>query len=92
MSITQSYCLALSARGKLVHEAARPDLKLRLLVGHANMLDQIMLDLTDKEEQTLYIKHSVAAACSEEIPLQDQEAPLEESEVQAESESLIEWI
>ena len=92
MSITQSYCLALSARGKLVHEAARPDLKLRLLVGHANMLDQIMLDLTDNEEQTLCIKQSVAAACGEETPLQDQEALPEESEVQPDSESVIEWI
>jgi hypothetical protein len=51
MSITQTYFLAHSARGKLLREAARPDLDLRLLVGHANMLDSLMLDLTNAEQE-----------------------------------------
>lgn len=51
MSITQTYYLAHSARGKLSKEAARPDHDLRLLVGHANMLDSLMLDLANAEQE-----------------------------------------
>ncbi|KIW93117.1 uncharacterized protein Z519_05722 [Cladophialophora bantiana CBS 173.52] len=51
MSITQTYFLAHSARGKLSREAARPDHDLRLLVGHANMLDSLMLDLANAEQE-----------------------------------------
>jgi hypothetical protein len=51
MSITQTYFLAHSARGKLSKEAARPDHDLRLLVGHANMLDSLMLDLANAEQE-----------------------------------------
>jgi hypothetical protein len=51
MSITQTYFLAHSARGKLSKEAARADHDLRLLVGHANMLDSLMLDLANAEQE-----------------------------------------
>jgi len=51
MSITQTYFLAHSARGKLSKEAARPDHDLRLLVGHANMLDSLMVDLASAEQE-----------------------------------------
>jgi hypothetical protein len=51
MSITQTYMLAHSARGKLSKEASRADHDLRLLVGHANMLDSLMLDLASAEQE-----------------------------------------
>lgn len=51
MSITQTYYLAHTARKKLTREASRPDHDLRLLVGHANLLDSLMLDLADAEQE-----------------------------------------
>ena len=63
MSITQTYYLAHSARGKLSHEAARPDHRLRRLVGHANLLDSLMLELADAEaEQESWFNASVRGA------------------------------
>ncbi|RYP69371.1 hypothetical protein DL770_008254 [Monosporascus sp. CRB-9-2] len=63
MSITQTYFLAHKARAKLSHEAARPDHNLRLLVGHANLLDSLMLDLADAErEQESWFTQSVRGA------------------------------
>lgn len=49
MSVAQTYFLAHKARSKLSSEAGRPDHNLRLLVGHANLLDSLMLDLADAE-------------------------------------------
>ena len=51
MSITQTYYLAHTARRKLTREASRADHDLRLLVGHANLLDTLMLDLADAEQE-----------------------------------------
>ena len=51
MSLTQTYYLAHTARGKLSKEAARGDHDLRLLVGHANLLDGLMLDLAHAEQE-----------------------------------------
>lgn len=51
MSLTQTYYLAHSARGKLSKEAARADHDLRLLVGHANLLDGLMIDLANAEQE-----------------------------------------
>lgn len=51
MSLTQTYYLAHTARGKLSKEAARGDHELRLLVGHANLLDGLMLDLANAERE-----------------------------------------
>lgn len=63
MSITQTYFLAHKARAKLSNEAARPDHNLRLLVGHANLLDSLMLDLADAErEQESWFNQSVRGA------------------------------
>lgn len=63
MSITQTYFMAHKARAKLSHEAARPDHNLRLLVGHANLLDSLMLDLADAErEQETWFNQSVRGA------------------------------
>lgn len=63
MSITQTYYLAHTARSKLAKEAARADHDLRLLVGHANMLDSLMLDLANAErEQEQWFNNTVRNA------------------------------
>ncbi|EPE10128.1 hypothetical protein F503_05223 [Ophiostoma piceae UAMH 11346] len=60
MSITQTYFLAHKARAKLSSQAARSDHNLRLLVGHANLLDTLMLELADAErEQESWFNQSV---------------------------------
>ncbi|RDA94129.1 hypothetical protein CP533_6629 [Ophiocordyceps camponoti-saundersi (nom. inval.)] len=65
MSITQTYQLAHRARTKLSFEASQPDHDLRLLVGHANMLDSLMLELADVErEQERWFDQSVRGAAS----------------------------
>ena len=63
MSITQTYYLAHTARKKLTREASRADHDLRLLVGHANLLDSLMLDLADAErEQEHWFNQTVRGA------------------------------
>ncbi len=63
MSITQTYYLAHKARAKLSSEAAAPDHNLRLLVGHANLLDSLMIELADAErEQESWFNQSVRGA------------------------------
>lgn len=63
MSVTQTYYLAHTARGKLSSEAARADHNLRLLVGHANLLDSLMLELAEAEqEQESWFNQSVKKA------------------------------
>lgn len=67
MSITQTYFLAHKARAKLSNEAAMPDHNLRLLVGHANLLDSLMLELADAErEQESWFNQSVRNASQHE--------------------------
>lgn len=63
MSITQTYYLAHKARAKLSREAGQPDHDLRLLVGHANLLDSLMIELADAErEQERWFNQSVRGA------------------------------
>lgn len=63
MSLTQTYYLAHTARGKLSKEASRADHDLRLLVGHANLLDGLMLDLANAEqEQESWFNQTVKSA------------------------------
>ena len=73
MSISQTYYLAHQARNKLAFEASRPAHNLRLLVGHANMLDSLMIELADAEqEQERWFNQTVSrankASSSEEHP------------------------
>lgn len=83
MSVTQTYFLAHSARGKLSREAARPDHDLRLLVGHANMLDSLMIDLASAEqEQERWFNHSVVGA--------DEESEDEEEVIPTQPETIVE--
>ncbi|KIW76676.1 hypothetical protein Z517_09120 [Fonsecaea pedrosoi CBS 271.37] len=78
MSITQTYFLAHSARGKLSREAARPDHDLRLLVGHANMLDSLMLDLANAEqEQERWFNNIVNGSQAQEEEEEDKQRHVE---------------
>jgi hypothetical protein len=87
MSITQTYFLAHSARGKLSREASRADHDLRLLVGHANMLDHLMIDLANAEqEQERWFNKSVSGASEAEEPAQDIKTIVEEPEADWEAE------
>ncbi|KAL2433826.1 hypothetical protein ABEF95_010806 [Exophiala dermatitidis] len=80
MSITQTYFLAHSARGKLSREAARPDHDLRLLVGHANMLDSLMLDLANAEqEQERWFNNIVSGSSKAE---EDEEEESQQSHIE----------
>ena len=83
MSITQTYYLAHKARGKLSSEAGRPDHNLRLLVGHANLLDSLMMELADAErEQESWFNQSVrgASAKSEDRHVQWADTIVEDPE------------
>ncbi|KAL4880681.1 hypothetical protein BJY04DRAFT_190606 [Aspergillus karnatakaensis] len=86
MSITQTYYLAHTARKKLTREASRADHNLRLLVGHANLLDSLMLDLADAEqEQERWFNQTVSGATkgsyrSEQHHIQWAETLVEEPE------------
>ncbi|KAK6074446.1 hypothetical protein SCUP234_08230 [Seiridium cupressi] len=90
MSITQTYMMAHNARAKLSREAAQPDHNLRLLVGHANLLDSLMLDLADAErEQESWFNQSVRGASpkSEERHVQWADAIPEQTEEDWEADS-----
>ena len=89
MSITQTYYLAHTARGKLSSEAARADHNLRLLVGHANLLDSLMVDLAEAEqEQESWFNQSVKKASRSEEPrhIQWADAIIEEPEADWQAE------
>lgn len=61
MSISATYLLGHVARSKLSKEAAKGDHNLRRLVGHANLLDSIMLDLAEAErEQEAWLEETVS--------------------------------
>lgn len=81
MSVTQTYFLAHKARAKLAREASRADHDLRLLVGHANLLDGLMLELADAErEQESWFNSSVRGAVAEEERPEYEDAIIEEEE------------
>lgn len=67
MSISQTYLIASTARSKLGKEATRADHNLRRLVGHANLLDTLMVELRDAErEQEAWFNRSVRRAQRDE--------------------------
>jgi hypothetical protein len=67
MSLTRTYAVASTARSKLGREASRADHNLRRLVGHANLLDTLMIDLADAErEQEAWFNSSVSKASPSE--------------------------
>ncbi|KAI9852399.1 MAG: hypothetical protein M1824_002007 [Vezdaea acicularis] len=63
MSISATWALAHTARAKLTREAGRADHRLHRLVGHANLLDELMIDLANAErESENWFNQSVKAA------------------------------
>ncbi|KAF8466410.1 hypothetical protein BDZ91DRAFT_794272 [Kalaharituber pfeilii] len=71
MAYTQAYQLAQRARGKLQKEASQHDHNLRLLVGHANLLDSLMIALAEAEREQEHwfnevVQGSIAAEEEEE--------------------------
>jgi hypothetical protein len=69
MSLSQTYRVASFARSKLGKEAGKADHNLRLLVGHANLLDSLMLELRDAErQQEAWFNQAVKKAQKEEEP------------------------
>jgi hypothetical protein len=74
MSISQTYRLAHRARAKLSTEAQRSDHNLRLLVGHANLLDSLMVEIADAErEQQSWFNQSVRGAAEQQQQQQQQQ-------------------
>ena len=51
MSISERYNLACTARSKLTAEATRPYHDLRLLIGHANLLESLGIELAEDKEE-----------------------------------------
>lgn len=69
MSLTQTYRIASTARSKLGREASRSDHDLRLLVGHANLLDSLMIELADAErEQEAWFNETLRKSNKPETP------------------------
>jgi len=68
MSLTQTYYIASTARGKLNKEASRTDFNLRLLVGHANLLDALTLELADAEREQEAWFHKQVRSAEEKEP------------------------
>ncbi|KAF1959589.1 hypothetical protein CC80DRAFT_489711 [Byssothecium circinans] len=89
MSLTQTYYIASSARSKLGREASRADHNLRLLVGHANLLDSLMIELQDAERQQEAWFHNTVAKASkaEEYRHVQWEDRIEEEDDDSSSES-----
>lgn len=90
MSLTQVYYIASTARSKLGREASRPDHNLRRLVGHANLLDGLMLDLQEAElQQEAWFNQTVQKAQKTEEPkhIQWADTIVEEEEDEDDSDS-----
>jgi len=86
-STVSKYYLAHSARSKLSREAARADHDLRLLVGHANMLDSLMIDLANAEqEQERWYNRSLSGVREQEAEVSHEGTIMEEPEVDWEAE------
>lgn len=84
MAYTQTFQLAQRARGKLQREASQHDHNLRLLVGHANLLDSLMIALAEAErEQEQWFNEVVRGS----IAAEDEEAIEDEEEDEEEEES-----
>jgi hypothetical protein len=90
MSLTQTYYIAASARSKLGKEAQRADHDLRFLVGHANLLDSLMVELQEAErQQEQWFNQTMAKASKAEEPrhVQWADSIAEEEEEDDDSES-----
>jgi len=83
MSLSQTYFVASSARTKLGREASRADHNLRRLVGHANLLDALMLELRDAErQQEAWFTQSVKSNKEEDRHIQWVDTIVEEEDTE----------
>jgi len=88
MSLSQTYYIASTARVKLGKEAVKSDHNLRRLVGHANLLDALMVELRDAErQQEAWFNRSVASARREEDRHMQWAESIEEEEDSDDSDS-----
>ena len=92
MSLTATYNVASTARYKLSRAAQAADHNLRLLVGHANLLDSLMVELQDAErQQEAWFNQSVSKATKSGEPRRvqwlDQITEDEEEESDSDDES-----
>lgn len=90
MSLTQTYYIASTARSKLGQEAAKADHNLRRLVGSANLLDSLMLELAQAErEQEQWFNASVRKASKPDQPRRVQwiDTIVEEEDEHSDSDS-----
>lgn len=82
MSVTETYRLVHSARGKLTKEAQRSEHDLRMLVGHANLLDSLMfeLDHADERQSTWYAAPQKTWATTTVVEEAEDEADSDDSD------------
>ena len=66
MIVPEAYSLAQRAGCKLAAEASRPNGKLRIIVGHANFLDSLLVCLHEEER---FSEELAAAATKAELPM-----------------------
>lgn len=91
MSLTETYLLASKARSKLTREASRQDHDLRVLVSHANMLDNLMDSLAqhryNKQQQQQQQQTAVVTFAEPASPASYDEDDQELEYVYADDES-----
>lgn len=91
MSIAATFRLAQQARGKLSFEASRQDHDLRLLVGHANLLDSLMVELAEAERKQERWFDEIIREEEEEEEEDDEEEEYEDEESEDEYEDEMEY-
>ncbi|KAG5368496.1 hypothetical protein CJU90_0700 [Yarrowia sp. C11] len=90
-SMAETYFLASKARHKLTKEASRPDLHLRQLVSHANLVDLLMDELADRRAKGKVQQHNQNVVSSEQVTQAINNAPQVPSHIMEEDESDYEY-
>lgn len=93
------YAIASTAKAKLGTEVDRPDHRLRILVGHANLLDVLMEELVDAEHKLQVALRDHKARCSvvhvrwiDQIPEDDTSEEEQDSDASDEDADLVELV
>ncbi|KAF2860261.1 hypothetical protein K470DRAFT_72661 [Piedraia hortae CBS 480.64] len=86
VSLITTYSVAATARSKLGREANRSDHNLRVLVGHANFLDSLMLQLQEAERERNEWCRSFSVDRIEELAEDDDDDKEEEEDDDDEEE------
>lgn len=81
MSVAEMYRLAHRVRDKLAREATSPNQQMRLLVGHANLLDMLVDRLNEANfEEDDYLEETSVAAATHHRDLSDSDSDTTESD------------